>query len=62
MRGPCSCIREKGTWMETLKQMSDMKNVSVLDSPPKPMDWYSAGIKREQVSQAQLDISCFGAL
>lgn len=62
MQGPCSCIREKATWMETLKQMPDTKNVSVLDSPPKPMDWYPAGIEKEQVPQTQLDISCFGGL
>lgn len=44
-----SCIREKVTWMETFKQMFGMKNVSVLDNPPKPMDRYPTGIERERV-------------
>lgn len=49
MQGPYSCIRDKGTWVETFKQMSGMKNVSVLDNPLKPMAWYPTGLEREQV-------------
>lgn len=34
MQGTCSCIREKGTWMETFKQMSVMKKcLSARQSP-----------------------------
>lgn len=44
MQGPCSCIRKKGSWLETPKQMSGMKNVSVLYNPPKFLGRYPAGV------------------
>lgn len=50
MQSPYSCFRRKGSWMETPKQMSGMKHVSVLYNPPKSMGWYPVGIAERKIT------------